>query len=102
MLSGRTGPEQAQLAYLHAWPQFDRQGRHVRELEGHVAGETWIDPAGCRMRKQAKPSEAGIVCWDESRSGQEQACRVSDLDAPNRAWLTLVHVDDRAEIMGWS
>lgn len=102
VLGGGAGTEKAQLAYLHSRPELNRQCRHVGQLECHVPGETGIDPAGCRMRKQAKPSKAGIVRWDESRPGEEETCRVSDLDAPNRAWLTLAHVDDRTEIMSRS
>src|SRR5271157_4237422 len=99
VLGGRTRAEQAELADLHPRPELDGQRRHVGQLKRHVPGEPGIDPAGRRMRQQAEPAEAGVVCWDESRSGKEEACRVADLDAPDRAWLTLAYVDNRAETM---
>src|SRR5580700_1222248 len=40
VLRGGAGTEQAQLAYLHSRPEFDRQRRHVGQLERHVPGET--------------------------------------------------------------
>src|SRR5882757_4625704 len=38
-------PEKAQLADLHAWPEGDRQVRHVGQLEGDVAAEPGVDEA---------------------------------------------------------
>ena len=71
----------------------------LESLECHVPGEARINPARRGVGEQAQSAQAGVVCWDESRSGKEEACRVADLDAPDRAWLTLAYVDNRAEIM---
>src|SRR5215218_2888917 len=54
VLGGRGEPEHAELADLHARPERDRQVRDVRELERDVAGETRVDEARSRVRKQAK------------------------------------------------
>ena len=94
MLRRGTGPEQAQLAYLHAGPQLDRQRRHVGQLERHVPSESRIDPPRGRVRQQPQPSEAGVVSRDVSLPGEEQARRVGDLDATDRARLARANIGD--------
>src|SRR4029077_17692785 len=101
MLRGGTSPEQAQLTYLHPRPQLDRQRRYIRQLQRDVPGEARVDPPCRRMRQQAEPAEAGVMCRDEGRTGQEKAGRVGHLYAPNWAQLVLAHVDDGTEGMGW-
>src|ERR1700735_747426 len=97
VLGGRTGSEQAELADLHARPELDRQRRDVRQLKGHVAGKPGIDPPRRRVRQQPQPSETGVVSRDVCLPGEEQAGRIGDLDAANRARLAQANIRDRAE-----
>src|SRR4051812_29012275 len=61
VLGRRREPEEAELADLHAGPQLDRQGRDVRQLERHVAGEAGVDEPGSRVGEQAEPAERRLA-----------------------------------------
>src|SRR6516162_7456346 len=116
MFGRGTGPEQAQLADLHAWPQLDREGRDVGQLKRHVAGEAGVDPACGRVREQAEPAETRLALQppgdvvrqrdDFVGGGEDKLTRVQDegllavgLDQACQVWLLYRRVDVRVAVV---
>ena len=116
MLGGGTGPEQAQLADLHARPELDRQRRDVGELQGHVPGEPGIDPARRGVGEQAEPAQARLALEapgyvigkrdDLEGRRQHELARVQDervlaigLDQPGQVGLLHRGVDVRVAVV---
>src|SRR6185436_17555503 len=57
VIGGAGQTDEAELTDLHPGPQLDRQGRDIREFEGHVTAEPGIDEAGGGVREEAEPAQ---------------------------------------------
>src|SRR5215204_50139 len=61
VLSRRAQSEEAQLTNLHPRPELDRQGRHIGQLQSHMAREAGIDESGRCMGEQTQSAEGRLA-----------------------------------------
>ena len=109
-------PEEAQLADFHARPQLHGQRRHVRQLQGHVPGETRVDETGSGVGQQSQAAQRRLALQaGRDRRGQAhllprrteheltrvqyEALLVADLDQPGQFGLLLGGVDVRVAVV---
>src|SRR5438094_8231672 len=61
MLGGRRQRKERELADAHPGVERDRDGVHVRELEGDMAVPCWVDESRRAVYEQSKPAERALA-----------------------------------------
>src|SRR5438045_9587992 len=106
MLGGRRQRKERELADAHPGVERDRDGVHVRELEGDMAVPCWVDESRRAVYEQSKPAERALALDPRhhvvgkpdplARRAEDELVRVKDERGHRRELHELGDVVERA------